>query len=125
MPWQKVGTDLFVWKQKSYLLVIDYYSRYIEVTKLHLSTSGSVTEQLKVIFARHGITQIIVSDNGPQNTSSQFREFSTKYKYKHVTRSPRYLQGNGEAEKAVQVVKGCGRGQVILIWHYCRIIQLR
>ena len=65
LPWQKVATDLFIWKQNSYLLVIDYYSCYIEVAKLYLTTSDSVIEQLKEIFARHGIPQTIVSDNGP------------------------------------------------------------
>ena len=105
LPWQKVATDLFVWIQKSYLLVIDYYSCYIEVAKLYLTTSDSVIEQLKEIFARHGIPQTIVLDNGPQYSSSQFRGFSTKYKFKHVTNSPRYPQGNGEAERGVQIVK--------------------
>ena len=69
LPWQKVATDLFVWKQKCYLLVIDNYSHYIEVAKLYLTTSDSVIEQLKEIFARHGIPQTIVLDNGPQYSS--------------------------------------------------------
>ena len=47
LPWLKVATGLFIWKQKSYLLVINYYSRYIEVAKLYLTTSHSVIEQLK------------------------------------------------------------------------------
>ena len=30
-PWEKVGTDLFHWKGMEYLLVVDYFSRYIEI----------------------------------------------------------------------------------------------
>ena len=33
-PWQRVGTDLFEWKKVTYLLIIDYYSRFIEMAKL-------------------------------------------------------------------------------------------
>ena len=54
-PWQKVGTDLFDFKGSKYLLVIDYYSRYIEIAKLHYATSMDVINHLKSIFARHGI----------------------------------------------------------------------
>ena len=34
LPWQKVATDLFYWKNACYLLIIDYYSRYVETAKL-------------------------------------------------------------------------------------------
>lgn len=34
LPWQKVGTDLFEWRKNAYLLVIDYFSRYIEIARL-------------------------------------------------------------------------------------------
>lgn len=33
-PWQKVGSDLFSFKQDTYLLVMDYYSRFLEIAKL-------------------------------------------------------------------------------------------
>ena len=32
LPWQKVGTDLFQWKKSHYLLIVDYFSRYIEIS---------------------------------------------------------------------------------------------
>ena len=105
-PWQKVGTDLFEWKQVSYLLVVDYYSRFIEIAKLSSTTSRGVINHLKSIFARHGIPQTVVSDNGPQYSSVEFAQFARDYKFNHITSSPRFPQTNGESERAVQTVKG-------------------
>ena len=63
IPWQNIGTDLFEWKQVSYLLVVDYNLRFIEIVKLSSTTSRGVINHLKSTFARHGILQIVVSDN--------------------------------------------------------------
>ena len=37
-PWQKVGTDMFVYKKSTYLLVVDYASSYVEIAKLAETT---------------------------------------------------------------------------------------
>ncbi len=34
-PWQRVGTDLFEWNKSTYLLILDYYSRWIEIALLN------------------------------------------------------------------------------------------
>ena len=31
----KVATDLFYWKASTYSLIVDYHSRYIEISKLN------------------------------------------------------------------------------------------
>ena len=105
-PWLKVGTDLFMWKQATYLLVIDYYSRFIEIAKLSSTTSEEVITHIKSIFARHGIPQTVILDNGPQYASSSFNAFADQYGFQHITSSPRYPQANREAERAVQTIKG-------------------
>ena len=54
-PWEKIGTDLFELKGKSYLLLVDYFSRYREVAKLTCTTTKSAVATMKPLFARHGI----------------------------------------------------------------------
>ena len=66
LPWQRVGTDLFELKGYAYLLVVDYYSRFIEVARLNNATADEVILHTKEFFARHGIPEVVVSDNGPQ-----------------------------------------------------------
>ncbi|ROL51227.1 Tripartite motif-containing protein 29 [Anabarilius grahami] len=61
--------------------------------------------EMKSIFARHGIADIVVSDNGPQDASAEFSSFAEEWGFKHVTFSPGYAQSNGQAERAVQTVK--------------------
>ena len=104
-PWQQIGTDLFEWKKTEYLLVVDYYSRFIEVAKLTSTTAASVIVHLKSIFACHWIPEVVVSDNGPQYSSKAFEEFSGEYEFEHVTSSPKFPQANGEAERAVKTTK--------------------
>ena len=105
LPWQKIGTDLFEWKGDPFLLYVDYYSRYIEIAKLNRTTAGEVINKSKSIFARHGIPEIVFSDNGPQYTAEAFEDFAKSYQFVHKTSSPCFPQSNGEAERAVRTVK--------------------
>ena len=81
-----------------YLLLGDYYSRFIEVVKLSSTTTRCIVSAMKSMFGRHGIPEVLISDNGPQYSSDEFIEFASSYDFKHVTSSPYHLQGNGEAE---------------------------
>jgi len=75
-PWQVLGSDLFELKGDQYLLVTDYFSRYLEVVKLSSTTSSSIIRALKGIFSRFGIPEVLRSDNGPQYASTEFEDFA-------------------------------------------------
>ena len=111
-PWQKVGMDLFEWSKRDYLLIIDYFSRYIEIAELK-NTSAEVTiRAIKEVFARHGSTEVVTSNNGLQFASAGFCEFAKENNFMHITSSPCYPQANGEAERAVQTIKDLWKNEV-------------
>ena len=121
-PWQKLGTDLFEFRKSQYLLIVDYYSRFIEIAKLSSSTSSDVINHMKSIFARHGYPSMLVSDNGTQYASQEFAEFMREHKIQHITSSPTHSSGNGEAERAVRTVKNLLKGSVD---PYAALLQYR
>lgn len=104
-PWQTAATDIFHWNNTDYILLVDYYSRYFEVSMLPDTRSATVIDRLKGYFSRHGIVQTLISDNARQYTSSEFAEFAKQWDFQHETSSPTYPQSNGLAERTVQTVK--------------------
>ncbi|KAK7109817.1 hypothetical protein V1264_013798 [Littorina saxatilis] len=104
-PFQMVAADLCDFKGQSYLVLIDYYSRYLEIAHLPRETSEVVIGRMKNIFAHHGIPDVVVTDNGSQFTSTEFQSFAAAWKFTHSTSSPYFPQSNGEAERAVQEAK--------------------
>ena len=78
---------------------------YPELAMLTNTTAQQVIKHTKAIFARHGLPVTVVSDNGPQFSSQDYRDFAETYGFEHVTSSPLYPQSNGLAEKGVQIVK--------------------
>ena len=104
-PWQRIALDLCEHNKQNYLIISDYYSRYIEILHMKTTTSAHVSLKLKAICARYGIPDVVVSDNGPQFTSTEFQDLARELDFEHVTSSPHNAQGNGHAERAVQTAK--------------------
>ena len=106
LPWERLSCDLFELYGKTYLIVVDSFSKYPEVEEMNAGTSSdTVIKKLKSIFSRHGIPKQFVSDNGPQFSSAAFRDFSREYNFQHIRTSPMYSQSNGFAERTVQTIK--------------------
>ena len=103
--WQMIGTDICYVKKRPYLIVVDYFSKLIEVSYLASLSSMETIRALKSVFTRHGIPEIVRSDNCPQYDSAEFSKFTRDWEFKHVTSSPLCAESNGEAERAGQTAK--------------------
>ena len=64
-------------------MVIDYYSKYIEVLQLKGKASQDVIQGLNEIFSRHGYPPTLVADNMPYIS----REMSSYVQRCYVNRS--------------------------------------
>ena len=104
-PWQRAAADLCERNGSQFLVVVDYYSRFIEMARLSDTKATTVITHLKSIMARHGIFEVLVSDNGPQFNNSEMDRFSAAYGFTHISSSPRYARSNGVAESAVKRFK--------------------
>ncbi|CAF4231076.1 unnamed protein product [Rotaria sp. Silwood2] len=81
-PWHTIGIDIMgplptTARQKRFLLVVvDYFTRWIELFPLKSTTSTDMANILmNEVFSRYGLPQHIVSDNGPQFVSNLFKNF--------------------------------------------------
>jgi hypothetical protein len=83
---------------------VDYYSNFFEICLFNIK-NATVIQHTKSIFARHGIPEVVISDNGPQYSCQDYKDFASKWGFQHKTSSPVYPQSNGLAERTVQTVK--------------------
>jgi putative transposase len=88
--------------------VLDGYSRAI----VHWDIRASMTEaEVEVIIQRArechpGVTPRVISDNGPQFSAKDFKEFIRICGMTHVKTSPYYPQSNGKIERWHKSLKG-------------------
>lgn len=68
-PWETLGVDVFFCKNTNWLLTVDYFSKYVEISKLPDISTDSVVTALKTQFCRFGVPYKIYSDPGSQLNS--------------------------------------------------------
>lgn len=64
--------------------------------------SVTTIQALKSIFARYGIPENVISDNGTQFSSQEYKKFAKMYIFKNIYSSPKYPRGDGVAEIGVE-----------------------
>lgn len=104
-PWERIHIDFFDFRRKNYLVILDAYSKWLEVFEMSSITSTLTIQALRRVFATFGLPITLVSDNGRQLVSDEFENFLAKNNVKHVTSPPYSPASNGAAENAVKTVK--------------------
>ena len=72
-PWEKIAADLFTLNNKENMVIVDYYSQFVEVRTMTTTTSKTVITHMKEVFSRQGTPCELVTDNGPQFSSRDSR----------------------------------------------------
>ena len=105
-PWSRIHVD-FAGPVSgcTYLVVVDAYSKFPEVVKMTNTSAKTTVTALRDIFSRHGLPEIIVSDNGPQFTATEFQQFCSNNGILHRTSAAYKPSTNGQAERVVQILK--------------------
>ena len=62
-------------------------------------------EKLRALFSSFGLPEVLVSNNGPNLVSSEFKEFLHRNGVKQMTSAPAHPASNGLAERAVKSSK--------------------
>ena len=105
-PWARLHMDFAgPMEGRMYLLVVDAHSKWLEVLPMRTTTAEATIHQLRTLFARFGIPETIVSDNGPQFTADVFEQFCKRNGIHHVRVAPYHPASNGLAERMVQTFK--------------------
>lgn len=106
LPWQAVASDCFEIQGEHFVVLVDLYSDYIEVSSLSDMSTKAVIEKMKPMFATHGVPAVLITDNGSNYSSQEFKEFTQSWDIYHVTTSPHHHKSNGKVESAVKIMKG-------------------
>ncbi|XP_060085398.1 uncharacterized protein K02A2.6-like [Ylistrum balloti] len=109
-PWERLHADFAgPFKGHMYLILVDAHSKWPEVVRMASTTSSHTIDVLRNTFARYGLPKQLVTDNGPQFVSEEFKDFLQGNGIKHITSSPYHPRTNGLAERFVQSFKNAMR----------------
>jgi transposase InsO family protein len=105
-PWSRIHIDYAgPFRNKMWLVIVDAFTKWIEVIPMSTTTSEATARALRQVFAHFGFPRSLVSDNGPQFTSEEFAHFMKSNNITHMKSTPYHARTNGLAERAVRTFK--------------------
>ena len=89
----------------SFLVIVDSHSKWPEVFEMSSTSTSKTITVLRQLFAKYGLPEQVVSDNGPKFTSDEFRHFVKDNGIKHFRCAPYHPASNGAVERFNQTFK--------------------
>ena len=105
-PWQRIHVHFATHQSNHYLIIVDAHSKWPEmIGPMKTTTAEATANAMRNVFARYGLPQQIVSDNGPPFQSAEYEEFLRQNGIQKILVSPCHPSSNGLAERFVQTFK--------------------
>ena len=105
-PWQQLHVDFTgPFQGQMFLIVVDSHSKWPEVVPMSKTTADATITELCQLFSSYGLPDQVVSDNGPQFVSEEFKSFLKSNGVKHIRCSPYHPSSSRAVERFVQTFK--------------------
>ena len=108
--WDKLGIDFIgpmqgPLQQRYAIVMVDYYSKWVEMAFTKEPSSDAVIEFMNVVVSREGLPKQVVTDNGTHFTSQKFTTYLQSMGIDHIRVSPYHPAGSGAVERMNRSVK--------------------
>ncbi|KAM2156322.1 hypothetical protein ACFX1R_042023 [Malus domestica] len=98
------------WGRGMMIVATDYFTKWVEVEPMTTTIQTDIEPFIwRNIIYRFGILQSIVTDIGQQFMGKDLAKFFKTYGIKQHMSTPRYPQGNGQAETSNKTILNCLR----------------
>lgn len=106
-PWKELAIDFTSASSynKELLVIIDYYSRFVDIKIQSGTTAEETIRSLQQIFPLLGYPDSITCDNGPPFNSKEFNSFCYHHAIRIHHTPPLFAQANGLVERQNRGIK--------------------
>lgn len=84
---------------QTFLVVVNAFSKWVELVLMVSTTTGATIRGLQRIFATHSLPDTLASDNGPQFTAARFQAFLASLRIRHALMAPYHLACNAQVKE--------------------------
>ena len=106
-PFQEVAVDYAEKNGHKFIIIVDCKTDWPDIIRCKNGNTSAkaLIKDLRATFCRTAVPNILWSDQGPQFTSAELKQFLAEWGVRHMMSSPRNPQSNGKAESAVKSMK--------------------
>ena len=104
-PWNVIGADVFHFKNKHYLCIVDYNSKFPIIKRLEGLSADNLINVVKTVFTKYSIPHKLMSDMGTNFVSDKFHQFCKSVNIEQATSSVYHHQSNGQVEGCIKFIK--------------------
>ena len=104
-PWEVIGADVFHFKNKYYLCIVDNNSKFPVIKRLEGLSADNLINVVKTMFTVYDIPHKLMSDVGTNFISDKFHQFCKSVNIEQATSSAYHHQTKGQVEACIKFIK--------------------